>query len=132
MTKRILLVEDELTWQKNILDGLKALPCTVETATYMREAVLCLRDNDYDIVISDYMFPAFKEIGWQNEVKGLGIDVLREVRSKDPKLPFILHTSSIDDNVIKAVERLGGTYHKKDSGMSVSSLIALVKEKLAL
>ena len=128
--KRILIVEDESFWLKQINESLIPLPCTVDTATCMQEALTSLRDFKYDIIVSDYMFPLVNESGWGNKPKRLGIELCQSVQKENPKPIFILHTNSGDDFVIDVVTKLGGVYHQKNPDGTVSALIARVKEEL--
>jgi len=132
MTKTILLVEDNLTLLSRIKSALLTLGHTVDTATYMHEARRLVRQKQYSIVVCDYMLPIFKERGFNNNAKEIGIDLLLEMQdSLHVVPPFILYTSSEETDVISRVKSHGGFYVHKSENTSDAELVELVKEKLA-
>ena len=60
--KRILAVDDELVIQDLYVDLLRALGHSVDTAGTGKEALRKLRDNDYDLVLSDVKMPKMSGI----------------------------------------------------------------------
>ena len=87
---RILVVEDEKKVASFIKKGLQQEGYAVDTVYDGQEAVQNATAFDYDLVVLDLMLP-----------KRLGLDVLREVRSKKPSLPFLVLTAkgAIEDKV---------------------------------
>ena len=63
---------------------------------------------------------------FQNEPK-LAIDVLKKIQRKIPNTPLVLHgASSVDENVIKQINNLGGNI-KKAKGVSANILFDVCK-----
>ena len=87
---RILVVEDEKKVASFIKKGLQQEGYAVDTVYDGQEAAQNAAAFDYDLVILDLMLP-----------KRLGLDVLREVRTKKPNLPFLVLTAkgSLEDKV---------------------------------
>jgi DNA-binding response OmpR family regulator len=79
---RILVVEDEKKVASFIKKGLQQEGYAVDTVYDGQEAVQNATAFDYDLVILDLMLP-----------KRPGLEVLREVRSKKPSLPFLVLTA---------------------------------------
>jgi len=91
---RLLVVDDE----KTLLDMLKYVlesndGFVVDTAESADQALSFLSEHEYDIIISDYNMP---------EVTG--IDLLKQIRSMNNSIPFVLQTS-FEDEII-AIEAL--------------------------
>lgn len=87
---RILVVEDEKKVASFIKKGLQQEGYAVDTAHDGQEAVQNATAFDYDLIILDLMLP-----------KRLGLDVLRDIRSKKPNLPVLVLTAkgAIEDKV---------------------------------
>jgi len=87
---RILVVEDEKKVASFIQKGLQQEGYAADTAHDGDEAIHNASVFDYDLVILDLMLP-----------KRLGLDVLREIRAKKPKLPVLVLTAkgAVEDKV---------------------------------
>lgn len=87
---RILVVEDEKKVAGFIKKGLQAESYAVDAAYDGVEGEYLATNNDYDIIILDIMLP-----------KKNGIDVVRDLRSKNIKTPVLLLTArdTVDDKV---------------------------------
>ncbi len=87
---RILVVEDEKKVASFIKKGLQQEGYAADTVHEGTDAVHNATAFDYDLVILDLMLP-----------KKPGLDVLREIRTKKPKLPVLVLTAkgSIEDKV---------------------------------
>ncbi len=91
---RILVVDD----LEALLDVVKYIlesnpDFSVDTATSVAQALDFLEDHEYDIIISDYYMP---------EVNGL--EFLKQVRSRNLAIPFVIQTGHGDE--ITALEAL--------------------------
>lgn len=129
MTKRILLVEDDASHLRSIKAALESEGFIVDTATHIRAAIKLARENSFDLIVSDYMFPNFE--GEQPE--RMGIELLRHLQDRNPKMPpFILHTSSDDKDVIEDAKEFGAIYHYKQYGVSHDALVKVVKKQLGM
>lgn len=95
---KIVLVDDEemvLTSLKSFLD----LETEYEVVSFKdpREALEFIKNNDIDLVVSDYLMPEMD-----------GISFLGEVRQVRPDVPRIILTGYADkENAIKAINEVG-------------------------
>ena len=79
---RILLIEDEPKTARAILGGLKAEGFTPAWAETGEDGFFLLNSEHFDAVVLDWMLPGRS-----------GLDVLKTVRTKDPKTPVLLLTA---------------------------------------
>lgn len=95
---RLLLVDDE----EMVLTSLGSLfsletDYDVVTFTSAKIALEYLKDNDVDLIVSDYLMPEMD-----------GITFLGEVRAIKPEIPRIILTGYADkENAIKAINEVG-------------------------
>jgi DNA-binding response OmpR family regulator len=87
---RILVVEDEKKVASFIKKGLQQEGYAVDAAYDGQEALQNATTFDYDLIVLDLMLP-----------KRLGLDVLRELRTKKPNLPVLVLTAkgALEDKV---------------------------------
>ena len=87
---RILVVEDEKKVASFIKKGLQQEGYAADTVYDGEDALQNAAEFDYDLVILDLMLP-----------KKTGLDVLREIRLKKPKLPVLVLTAkgAVEDKV---------------------------------
>ena len=87
---RILVVEDEKKVASFIQKGLQQEGYAADTAHDGDEAIHNASVFDYDLIILDLMLP-----------KRSGLEVLREIRAKKPKLPVLVLTAkgAVEDKV---------------------------------
>ena len=87
---KILLVEDNIQLNKALSTLLRRSSYVVDSAYDGEEALLCLKDYLYDVIVLDIMMPKID-----------GLEVLRRARSSGIKTPIILLTakSTIEDKV---------------------------------
>jgi DNA-binding response OmpR family regulator len=91
MTKRILAVDDEDSITRILQVNLERAGYTVDTAASGHEALTCLLQNDYDLLISDVMMPEMD-----------GLELVEHIRQSPElvKLPVILLTARSSENDI--------------------------------
>jgi len=93
-TKRILVVDDEHLILKIIADILTKEGYEVVVANNCEKAIELLKTTSFDVVISDIKMP-----------KKSGIDLLEEIRNKDPHIPVILMTGFASlETAVEAVQ----------------------------
>jgi heavy metal response regulator len=87
---RILVVEDEKKVASFIKKGLQQEGYAVDAVHDGQDALQSATSFDYDLIILDLMLP-----------KRLGLDVLRELRTKKPNLPVLVLTAkgALEDKV---------------------------------
>ena len=87
---RILVVEDEKKVASFIKKGLQQEGYAADTVYDGAESIQTAVAFDYDLIVLDLMLP-----------KRPGLEVLREIRSKKPKLPILVLTAkgAVDDKV---------------------------------
>ncbi len=94
----VVVVDDEEMVLTSIVSFLKLESnYNVVTFTAAHQALGYIRENDIDLVISDYLMPEMD-----------GIRFLAEVRSLKPEVPRIILTGYADkENAIKAINEVG-------------------------
>lgn len=92
--KKVLVVDDEQLILKIIADILTKEGYEVIAANNCEKAIELLKTNSFDTVISDIKMP-----------KKSGIDLLEEIRNKDPHIPVILMTGFASlETAVEAVQ----------------------------
>src|SRR5207249_3567705 len=88
---RILVVEDEKKVASFIKKGLQQEGYAADTVYDGMEAVQNAAAFDYDLIVLDLMLP-----------RKSGLDVLREIRAKKPKLPVLVLTAkgALEDKIL--------------------------------
>jgi DNA-binding NtrC family response regulator len=79
--KRILIVDDDEQIRKLLVEYFRNLGYEVRFATNGAEALGKLSQNDIDCIISDLIMPDMD-----------GLELLKQVRAQDSKIPFLLVT----------------------------------------
>lgn len=112
---RILLVEDEVGIIQFLQQGLEEEGYSITTASNGEAALQLLLENNFDLVLLDWMLP-----------KITGIEVCREFRKKNKTTPIIFLTAK--DTVQETIEGLqagANDYVKKP--FSFDELVARIK-----
>lgn len=118
MKKRILLVDDEKNILKVMSASLKKEGYDVETARSGEEAIGKIGNNRYNLVITDYKLPRIN-----------GLDLLQELKSKDPELPIIILTAY--GTIEKAVEAMKkGAYNYLTKPINLEELNIVVSDAI--
>ena len=88
---KLLLVEDNVQLNKALTTLLKRNSYLVDSALDGEEALVCLKEYQYDVIILDIMLPKID-----------GLEVLRRARRDNVQTPIILLTakSTIEDKII--------------------------------
>ncbi|NLV26141.1 MAG: PAS domain S-box protein [Methanomicrobiales archaeon] len=99
----ILYVDDESLLLKATKAYLQTQGFIVDTAESGKEALEKIPKNQYDAIISDYQMPGMD-----------GIQLLEEIRKKNPDIPFILFTGrGREEVVIEAIDNGADFYVQK-------------------
>jgi len=83
---RVLVVDDEAHVRGLLCDVLGLWGCQVVEAPTCDTALALFEQGDYDLVLTDLLMPG-----------RTGLDLIRDVRSRDPEIGVILFTASAGD-----------------------------------
>ncbi|WP_111672524.1 sigma-54-dependent transcriptional regulator [Algoriphagus litoralis] len=115
----ILLVEDDLTYSRIVMNFLKKNSFDVSTTTKVKEAQNMLNSGKYDLIIADFRLP-----------DGTGMELLQWAKANFPHLQVILITHYSDIRIaIKAMKL--GAFEYITKPINPDELLATVKESLA-
>jgi len=116
----ILLVEDNLKYVRLLESVIEdADSWKITHAANLKQALACLEQGTFDIVISDLFLPDSQ-----------GLDSIARIQEKCPQIPIVFLTAMDDPNIRQqALERGAKCYLLKDQ--IVESLIPTVQEVLA-
>jgi two-component system, chemotaxis family, chemotaxis protein CheY len=95
MNTRVLVADDSSTMRKIILRSLQAVGVTQTTeAADGTEAVATFKPGQFDLVLTDWNMPG-----------KTGLEVVREIRSQDAKVPIIMVTTEAEKGrVLQAIQ----------------------------
>ena len=115
---KILLIEDDMSINKILAYELRKKGYEVDSLFDGKEAVKTILENDYDLVLVDWMLP-YKD----------GVSIIQEVRQNDYVKPLILLTArSEQEDIIKGLEAGADDYLTKPFQSAV--LIARIEAHL--
>ena len=101
----ILLIEDDMSINKILAYELRKKGYLVDSLYDGKEAVSKILENDYDLVLIDWMLP-YKD----------GVSIIKEVRQNDYVKPLILLTArSEQEDIIKGLEAGADDYLTNNS-----------------
>jgi two-component system, OmpR family, response regulator len=83
---RILIIEDEVTLNKTLAEGLKEFGYQSDVVETLKDGEYYLDIRNYDLVLTDWMLP-----------DGNAIDILPDIKAKTPKTVIVV-LSARDDN----------------------------------
>ena len=95
-TKRVLLVEDQQILQQLMMFELQGQGFDVTTKSNGLEALNCIEQQDFDVVVTDLFMP---EMG--------GIELIERVKEIKPDLPFIALSASRQEEIKQQLNTLG-------------------------
>jgi two-component system, chemotaxis family, chemotaxis protein CheY len=101
MSLRILVVDDSKVMRKAIHRWLSTFgDYTITEASDGSQAIALFRPGAFDLVLTDWNMPGMT-----------GLDVVREIRLQDPKIPIIMSTSvAEEEHVIEAIQAGASDY----------------------
>ncbi len=82
---KILLVEDEESLAIGLEYNLSAEGCKIELAEDGKKALVCIEENEYDLLILDIMLPYVD-----------GFEIAKRVRAKNAQIPILFLTARTD------------------------------------
>ena len=86
MTDKVLIVDDEKDFLDIIAERIGARGMDVSTATSAEDALNMVEEESFDVVIMDFMMPAFD-----------GFKALKLMKAKQPEVQIILLTGNVPD-----------------------------------
>lgn len=122
---KILLVDDEISLLEATKTYLQTLNQSyqITTATSAIDGLQALREEIFDIIISDYQMPEMN-----------GLDFLKKIREMGNEKPFILFTGRGREEVAIKALNLGASYYLKKGGDPKSQfweLINLIEKSIS-
>ncbi len=115
---RILIIEDEVTLNKMLAEGLKEFGYQSDVVETLKDGEYYLDIRNYDLVLMDWMLP-----------DGNGVDIIGNIKTKTPKTVVVV-VSARDDNEseIEALRSGADDYIRKPFDFDV--LIARIEARL--
>jgi two-component system OmpR family response regulator len=115
---RILIVEDEVTLNKTIAEGLQEFGYQTDSSENYKDAEYYVGIRNYDLVLTDWMLP-----------DGDGVDLISLVKQKAPRTACVVISAKDDkDSEIKALKAGADDYIKKPFDFDV--LAARIEARL--
>ncbi|WP_319580447.1 PAS domain S-box protein [uncultured Methanospirillum sp.] len=117
MAVRILYVDDEPGFRNLVKDFLEMTGgFTVDVADSAENALTLLSHTSYDVIISDYHMHGMT-----------GVDFLRQIRSFDSSIPFIIFTGQGDEDVVIEALNAGADFYLKKGSESGPQFLELTQ-----
>lgn len=115
---RILIIEDEVTLNKTLEEGLKEFGYQSDTAETLKDGEYFLSIRNYDLVLMDWMLP-----------DGNSVDIIRSIKSTQPKaIVIILSAKDDNESEIEALKSGADDYVRKPFDFNV--LTARIEARL--
>ena len=115
---RILIVEDEITLNKTIAEGLTEYGYQTDTSESFKDAEYYVGIRNYDLVLSDLMLP-----------DGNGIELIEAIKAKSPRTSVVIISAKDDkETEIKALRAGADDYIKKPFDFDI--LVARLEARL--
>jgi two-component system OmpR family response regulator len=115
---RILIIEDEITLNKMLAEGLKEFGYQSDVVENLKDGEYYLDIRNYDLVLTDWMLP-----------DGDAVDIIPDIKSRTPKTVVVV-LSARDDNEseIEALRAGADDYIRKPFDFDV--LVARIEARL--
>ncbi|WP_267524484.1 homeostatic response regulator transcription factor HsrA [Campylobacter sp. MG1] len=115
---RILIVEDEISLNKTLAEGLTEYGYQIDSCENYKDAEYYVGIRNYDLVLTDWMLP-----------DGDGVDLIYTVKQKSARTSVIILSAKDDkDSEVKALKSGADDYIKKPFDFDV--LIARIEARL--
>jgi len=115
---RILIVEDEVTLNKTIAEGLQEYGYQTDSSENFKDAEYFIGIRNYDLVLTDLMLP-----------DGDGIDLVALVKQKSPRTACVVISAKDDkESEINALKNSADDYIKKPFDFDI--LLARIEARL--
>lgn len=118
MKYNILIVEDEVNTLKILITALKKENFNIETSVNGEDALKMMKNNHYDLVLTDYKLPGMD-----------GEALLERMKSRDSQIPVILLTAyGTIDLAVNSMKKGAYTFLTKPINLRI--LVSTVKDAL--
>ncbi|RAX57326.1 DNA-binding response regulator [Helicobacter monodelphidis] len=115
---RILIIEDDNTLKKTLLDGLTEFNYQTDLAENLKDGEYFISIRNYDLVLADWNLP-----------DGSGIDVIAPVKTKSPRTAVVILSAKDDkQSEIETLRAGADDYIKKPFDFDV--LVARIEARL--
>ncbi len=115
---RILIVEDEVTLNRTLAEGLKEFGYQSDISESLKDAQYYLDIRNYDLILVDWMLP-----------DGSGLELVTQVKQDNPKTVIIVLSARDDkDSEIEALRAGADDYIRKPFDFDV--LVARIEARL--
>jgi two-component system OmpR family response regulator len=115
---RILIIEDEITLNRTLQEGLTDFGYQVDTAENYKDAEYFIDIRNYDLVLTDWMLP-----------DGDGIDLCKLVKNRSSRTAVVILSARDDkDSEIEALKSGADDYIKKPFDFDI--LLARIEARL--
>lgn len=113
---RVLVVDDDPELRQMVVCALQNRGYRAEGAEDGLQALTCLQQGSFDMVVTDFQMPRLD-----------GLALLREIRRLEPPLPVVILTGFVDASV-EAVLRRAGAFRVLMKGGRLGDLVRTVEE----
>lgn len=114
--ERVLVVDDEVIMRDFLVEALKRKGCEACAAESGEKAIRLLKEQTFDLVITDMKMPGLS-----------GIDLLKEVKTLSPQTFVMIVTAfGTIENAVEAMKE--GAFHYLIKPFSLDSLMALIEK----
>lgn len=115
---RILIVEDEVTLNKTIAEGLGEFGYQTDNSESFKDAEYYIGIRNYDLVLTDWMLP-----------DGSGLELINLIKQKSPRTSVVVISAKDDkESEIKALKAGADDYIKKPFDFDI--LVARIEARL--
>ena len=115
---RILIVEDEVTLNKTIAEGLGEFGYQTDNSESFKDAEYYIGIRNYDLVLTDWMLP-----------DGSGLELINLIKQKSPRTSVVVISAKDDkESEIKALKAGADDYIKKPFDFDI--LVARLEARL--
>ncbi|CAE09457.1 homeostatic response regulator transcription factor HsrA [Wolinella succinogenes] len=115
---RILIIEDEITLNKTLAEGLNEFNYQTDVAENLKDGEYYISIRNYDLVLTDWMLP-----------DGSGLDIISQVKSKSPRTAVVI-LSARDDKESEIEALRGGADDFIAKPFDFDVLVARIEARL--
>jgi len=116
--KKILIVDDDAEMRSNLIEVLSAEEYETDSASSAKEALAKSREQEFDVVLMDYMMPGMS-----------GADALLEIRKRHPRTRIIMVTAfATIEKAVDAIKKGASDYISKP--FKINDLLTTIRRVL--